>query len=208
MSARRSALATLSPSRMFPTVVFTAVCLAVAAIACESRGAVKTADEKDGLRISSPYLDVKLSLRQPAILSLATDSLGLGKVGVNGLRAPAQVSAAFRMSRGEGGGRVWIDYRRQGTAAKVAPGWRWEVGERDLRMISQWSEAEQPEPIVLEFDPRACHATLLGLIIKDGLLQLPAVMHLPSQGSFRIAATGARRMPRWVTTPDASAPAT
>ena len=175
---------------VLPTVVFVAVSLIATAVTCQTRGAVKCTDEKNGLRISSPYLEITTSRRQPAILSLAMDGLGLGKVGLSGLRAPTPAPAAYLVSRGEGDGKVWIDYRRQDAAASVAPGWRLEIGDRTIRMISQWSETEKPEPLVLQFEPWRCHATLLGRINQDGSVNLPAVMHLPSQGSFRITATG------------------
>jgi hypothetical protein len=47
--------------------------------------------------------------------------------------------------------------------------------------------------VVLEFDPRRCHATLLGIINPDSSVRLPALLHLPDQGSFRITSHGARK---------------
>lgn len=127
-----------------------------------------------------------LSLRQPAFSSLALDGLGEGKTGANFLRAPAKAGTAYRVVWGEGEGVVWIEYRRQGTPADAAPGWRLEVGRRQGRLISQWSEAERPAPLAWNFDLQRCHAALLGLMNQDGSVALPALLHLPNQGSLRI----------------------
>ena len=55
-------------------------------------------------------------------------------------------------------------------------------------MVSEWSEDDAPEPVVLQFNAHKCHATLLGLTNADGSINLPAILHLPSQGTFRITA--------------------
>ena len=62
-----------------------------------------------------------------------------------------------------------------------------------MRLISRWGELERPEPVVLEFDPHRCHATLLGIVDDDGSVRLPALLHLPDQGSCRITSNGAGR---------------
>ena len=58
-----------------------------------------------------------------------------------------------------------------------------------MALVSRWTEDDPPEPVELEFDPHLCHATLLGQIDPDGGVRLPALLHLPDQGTFRIAAT-------------------
>ena len=120
------------------------------------------------------------------------DGLGQGKIGPNALRPPVKTETAYRVDRGEGGGMVWIEYRRPGTAADTAPGWRFEVGDHEVRLISQWSEAEKPAPLLLNFDPQRCHVALLGLMNEDGSVRLPAVLHVPNQGSLRITSPAKR----------------
>ena len=160
--------------------------------ACLCAGAVKIVD--DGLHLASPYFDVRVSLQQPGFSSLILDGLGQGKIGPNALREPANTQAVYCVTRGKadatGGGRLWIEYRRQGTAADARPGWRLEAGDHEFRLISQWSEAEKPIALLLNFDAERCHATLLGLMNNDRTVNLPAVLHLPNQGSLRITATG------------------
>ncbi len=57
-------------------------------------------------------------------------------------------------------------------------------------LVSHWSADDPPEPLAMDFDPSRCHATLLGPIKKDRSVSLPAFLHLPDQGTFRITGTG------------------
>jgi len=150
---------------------------------------VSTAQEADAVRVTSDYLSLQLSLRQPAFLSLAVNSLGTGGFGSNALRAPELDSPSYAVKFTPG--HPGCEYRRPGTPSTAAPGWRFGVSAKALRLVSQWSEAEKPEPLVYEFDPRRSHVTLLGRFNADGSVQLPALMHFPDQGTFRISATGA-----------------
>lgn len=147
---------------------------------------------QDTIRAVSPFVDVTLSLRQPGFASLSLDSLGRGKFRPGSLRQPVAPSVAFDVRRIDGEG-LHVEYRRRGTVLATAPGWSIQTGQREVRLTSQWSEAEKPEPVILEFDPRRCHATLLGIINPDSSVRLPALFHLPDQGSFRITSYGAKK---------------
>jgi len=82
-----------------------------------------------------------------------------------------------------------IEYRGPGTAGSRPPRWALEIGRRGVRLESHWSADDPPEPLVLEAENSICHVTLLGRMEADGSVQLPAIMHFPDQGSFRISAT-------------------
>ena len=43
---------------------------------------------------------------------------------------------------------------------------------------------------VLHFDPRLAHPTLLGFTNPSGSVRLPAILHIPGQGTLRITASG------------------
>src|ERR1017187_4775155 len=79
--------------------------------------------------------------------------------------------------------------RRPGSAASVRPRWALEIGRQEIRLESHWSADDPSEPLVLDADNSICHVTLLGLMETNGSIQLPAIMHFPDQGSFRISAT-------------------
>lgn len=148
---------------------------------------VKVVKIGDSLRITTPSLELKLSLKEPAFLSLAVDSLGQDKVGANSLRPAASRSAGFQARPV---GSAGVEYRRVGTSSKEGAGWRFEASERKIRMVSHWSESEKPEPLALEFDPHRCHVTVLGDMGANGSVRLPALLHFPDQGTFRISVVG------------------
>ena len=83
-----------------------------------------------------------------------------------------------------------VEYRRIGRPAEESPAWTIQLSAQQITLISTWSQGENPEPIRLVLDTTHCRATLLGLFGTKGGIQLPAVMHLPGEGEFRIAAQG------------------
>ncbi len=193
--------ANLSPARTVPAIpltpvqgrlltsAFAAITVAVLAVwCCDGRAAQpKVERQAEGLGVSTPWLNLKVSLNHPVLLSVSPDSLGLGKNLENPLRAQAAPPAPF-VAKCETGDAVRIEYRRAGNDSSPA-GWLFEISEQRVRLASQWSEAEKPESLVLEFEPRRCHVTLLGAVNADGSVRLPALMHFPDQGSFRITAS-------------------
>jgi len=139
---------------------------------------------------ASPFLKLTLSGTQPAVESLAVDSLGTGKFGVNVLRPAAVPAVTFQADAGNGPSTK-VDYRRPGTPAGIAPGWSLEADDRAITLVSRHSTNETPDALVLDFDTARCRATLLGIIQPDNSVALPAVLHLPGQGTLRITGRGA-----------------
>ena len=126
-----------------------------------------------------------MSLKQPALATLSVDALGQSKFADNGVRLAQPAGVSYVVQQPASAGLV-VEYRRPETHASVEPGWRIEAVDRTLRLTSRWSDSEHPDALVLEFDPHLCHATLLGKCREDGSIELPAVLHLPGQGSLRI----------------------
>ncbi|MGH8023329.1 MAG: hypothetical protein ACRED1_07095, partial [Limisphaerales bacterium] len=81
-----------------------------------------------------------------------------------------------------------VGYRRPGAADSEPPRWAIEVKSKEIKLESHWSADDPPEPLVLDVDTTVSHVTLLGLIAANGSVQLPAIMHFPDQGTFRISA--------------------
>jgi hypothetical protein len=159
------------------------------AVSRSSAGAPRITLDQDTVRSVSEHLDARVSLRQPAFVSLGVDSLGLNEWGANSMRPPAPVFPPFLM-RCETNPALALEYSHSDQTTAHPAGWRIEVAERRIALLSRWSEAEKPEALVLEFDPHRCHVTLLGLFNEDGSIRLPAVLHFPDQGSFRVTADG------------------
>jgi hypothetical protein len=61
-----------------------------------------------------------------------------------------------------------------------------------MHLRSHFAGGNPPPPLVLNFNPYLNHATLLGLINDDGSVRLPALLHLPDQGTFRITSSPAQ----------------
>lgn len=150
----------------------------------------------DDLSFSSPSLEVRLSPGAPGLEALTVDGLGLGKHGANAIRpvtATAAAAADFtvRMTAVTGGKQA--EYRRAGQPADSAPPWMIAVNAQHVRLVSQWNPAAPPAPLTFTFDTGRVQTTVLGILNKNGTVRLPALMHLPGQGSLRISSPGGNK---------------
>ena len=133
------------------------------------------------LEFQSPFLRAKASNEQPSIEVLSVDSLGKNNLALNPLRPAARLEGAFEVQqKGQS-----VEYRLSGRPATAAPLWRFQFSSQEIHLRSSYS-GDPPPPVVLTFDPRLNHATLLGLINANGSVRLPALLHLPDMGTFRI----------------------
>ncbi len=140
-----------------------------------------------GLKYESVFMRVEAAKDRPAFIRLSVDSLGKKKLAVNPLRPPAPSSEAFRVRRT---GQT-LEYRLVGRPASDPPVWAFDFSLRDIHLRSSYSGGNPLPPLVLDFDPHVNHATLLGRMNDDGSVPLPAVLHLPDLGSFRVTSTRA-----------------
>lgn len=138
-------------------------------------------------RFSSQSLDAELSPTAPGLVSLNVDGVGLGQRGTNVLRLLTSPWAEYRAVRSTGSGFIKADYRRIGQPTATAAPWAIEINDRQILLSSHWNAAAPPEPLSLIFDLTRCFSTLLGVFDADGAIRLPAVLHLPLQGSVRIS---------------------
>jgi hypothetical protein len=137
------------------------------------------------LQYQSAFLRVEVAPDQPALVALAVDSLGKNKLSVDPLRPPGKAERAYEL-RHEGNR---FEYRSSGESPDAPPAWSFEFAPRRIHLRSRFAEGNPPPPMTLNFDSRINHATLLGLINADGSVRLPALLHLPDLGTFRIAST-------------------
>ena len=158
-----------------------AIFLAVTALVAQSNSA---------LEYQSPFMRVQLAHDQPAFVALTVDSLGKHKLSANPLRPPAKTDTAYQV-RNVG---TTFEYRPAGASATTTPAWTFQFSPRQIRLRSQFSAANQPPPLVLNFNPHLNHATLLGLINDDSSVPLPALLHLPDLGTFRVTSSAGRQL--------------
>jgi hypothetical protein len=148
--------------------------------------------------LSNRYVTARVSLDYAGFEGLSVDSLGKEHFPLVRLVPPAgaqrPVQATCRGSR--------VEYRLPGAGSSAAARWAIELEDKEIRFESRWSAEDSPEPLVLDFENRVCHVTLLGLMGSEGAIRLPAVAHFPDQGSFRIsAAPGAIQTVGYATPP-------
>jgi hypothetical protein len=133
-------------------------------------------------RYQSSFLRVELAPDQPVFAALAVDSLGKNKLGLSPLRPMGAPDKKYELCRN--GSKV--EYRAAGAPASAPAAWTFEFSTRQIRLQSSYSGGDAPPPLVLNFNSNVNHATLLGLINDDGSVRLPALLHLPDHGTFRI----------------------
>jgi len=127
----------------------------------------------------SRFLSVGLSRANPGFSFFAVDSLGRGNLASNPVLAETNSAALQGL---ELDGR--FAYRLNGK-----PIWRITCGEKLITLHADFVPGLEAPPLVLEFNQKANHATLLGRM-RPGQRQvaLPCVLHLPDMGSVRISA--------------------
>jgi hypothetical protein len=164
------------------------------ALILTARGAsgetVVAAEEKGGLRVTSGHLAVKFSLDHPALLFLAVDSIGGGKVKHDVLGADSYSGPAYAVTRSITASGASLGYTQAGGPPGSPPEWILEADGQEIRATSQWSPEGRQQPLTLSFDTTRCYSTLLGLFNDAGDIGLPAVLHLPGFGSLRLGSSG------------------
>jgi Bacterial alpha-L-rhamnosidase 6 hairpin glycosidase domain len=137
----------------------------------------------NSVRITTKYIDAKISLDYPGFEGLSVDSLGKEHFPLVFIPPPPMPEPARATVRGPR-----IEYRRSSANDSSPARWIIEVRNDEIRLESHWSAGDPPEPFVLNADADDCHVTLLGLLETNGSIQLPAIMHFPDQGTFQISA--------------------
>jgi hypothetical protein len=124
------------------------------------------------LESKTPYYALMLTPDGQAIQSLAVDSLGKGEFGPSVLFPPDAKPPAQ-------------------TAVPANPifssDWQFKFSSQSFKMVSTYRPDAPEQLMALRFNPDQSHATLLA-IVDGGQARLPALLHLPQQGSLRIEA--------------------
>jgi len=135
------------------------------------------------MRVTTDYIDAKVSLDYPGFEGLSLDSLGKEHFPLVMIDQPAKPWLPTQAQRR--GSRV--EYRRPATSSSKPARWTIEIKKKEILLVSHWSADDPPEPLALHVETRVSHVTLLGSMEANGSIQLPAIMHFPDQGTFRIS---------------------
>ena len=139
-------------------------------------------DPAGAMSYESPYYKVELAGNQPNFLTLAVDSLGNGRLSTNLVRQLSEPAQAYEV-HWEG---HTAEYRPAGAPLSTPPVWSFEFSGRAMIIRSEYAPGESASPPTVTFNPWASHATLLGLFNEERNIRLPALLHFPDQGTFRI----------------------
>ncbi|HEV2318397.1 MAG TPA: hypothetical protein VGV18_01505 [Verrucomicrobiae bacterium] len=135
-------------------------------------------------RFTTRYIDARISLSYPGFEGLSVDSLGKEHFPLVTIKAPPgpwpPAQAVQRGSR--------MEYRPPGQNDSAPASWAIEIRTNEILLESHWSANDAPQPLVMDADTRVSHVTLLGLEEASGSVRLPALIHFPDQGTFRISA--------------------
>ncbi len=150
---------------------------------------VVAAEPASAPQFQSSFLRVVLAPDQPAFTVLAVDSLGQKKLTKNPLRAPTKSAGAYELRQ------IGQRFEYHSAAVPSAPPvWTFEFSERRIKLTSSYSAENPPPPILLNINPHISRGTLLGLFNDDGAIRLPALLHFPNLGTFRITSIPAQGM--------------
>ena len=117
--------------------------------------------------------------RSPAITSLSIDGLGKGRFGPPA-RVEQSADAPVAVAEQREG---WLRYFYP-NESKAA--WSFRC-EGDMVVVESGIQQSAPlTPLTLRFRLSEMHATLLGRMVEDGGVKLPAILHLPGLGSIRV----------------------
>jgi hypothetical protein len=151
---------------------------------------VWAAQPNGALQYQSAYMRVEMAADQPALVTLTVDSLGKSQLSANPLRPPARAETAYQVRHvGD-----TFEYRPSGASAAAPPAWTFQFSARQILLRSRFAAGNPPPPLVLNFNPHLNHATVLGLINEDSSVRLPALLHLPDLGTFRITSSAGRNL--------------
>jgi len=132
---------------------------------------------------------VELAADKPEFASFWVDSLGKGRKWTNGMLGGSS-KQTYHTSLENG----WLRYANRQTNASTL--FKFEDNSIFIKSVAAGENAA--EPFVLKFRFRGkhpAHATLLGVMEDDGSVKLPAVLHIPGQGTLRITGTSAGQTP-------------
>jgi hypothetical protein len=120
----------------------------------------------------TPFYSLGLTPDGDGIASLSVDSLGKGGFRPSVLFPPEVKPPVHPAAPGD-------------PVLNITSDWQFRFLSKSFEMVSTYRPNAPEQAIVLRFNPEQSHATLLGMV-EGGQTRLPAVLHLPEQGSLRI----------------------
>jgi hypothetical protein len=135
----------------------------------------------------SSYLAVGFERTTPQFSFFTLDGLGEGKLADNPVLSSKPVGSPAQFARLSANRFTWT---LADTNGKPFNSWEIICSNKSITLLSHFADTTNLQPLVLQFDQKANHATLLGMMNPDDRrMKLPCVLHLPDRGSARITST-------------------
>lgn len=177
-------------------------CIAAACLCLSLVGSVLTADSRsappavrirnDHPAVETAWYGVELDAKRPFFTSFWVDSLGKHRVWPNAMIVLDRPRRAYRRIERDG----WIRYEAANHTGGIT---RFRFDGDRICVRSEFTGTGRVEPFAMHFRTAAAHpayATLLGHFAGDGSIRLPAVLHIPGQGTLRLTARTADGRPK------------
>jgi hypothetical protein len=142
----------------------------------------------DGPDFKSDFYAVGFDRSAPAFSWFAVDSIGRGQLSLNVARTAAGANGPLKL---ESSGHRRFCYVANAPDQKSREVWEINLADKEMTLRSRFFEEAPSTPLTLTIDQEKNHATLLGVLRQDGSIRLPAILHLPDQGSFRLSSANA-----------------
>ncbi len=140
-------------------------------------------------RMTKSY-GVELAADKPEFTNFWLDSLGKGRVLPGGILGD-NLEQEYTTDTKKG----WVNYYPKGQeTAKTC----FKFDDNSFLIRSEAKSDNAVEPFTMKFTqkgPNPAFATLLGKIEEDGSVKLPAVLHIPGQGTIRITVKSENNIP-------------
>lgn len=132
----------------------------------------------DAFHYRSAFYRVTMLPDSPGFASFDMDSLGKEKLTSNLMLPPLKSQHPYRI-HAQGAA---VDYEPVEKSASL-PAWSFQFSER--KIVIRSTKAVTMHPVTLRFTLDS-FATLLGKVDEQGAIRLPALLHFPGRGTFRI----------------------
>jgi len=141
-------------------------------------------DKTKSFEYASKFYRIQLTDTAPFVKYFSVDGLGNSEVSHNPILWKKSTDAGEYELHKISDSKVEI-YRK---GASGIAGWIFEFDEKKFIITSNYSKDNAVKGIDFRFDKHENHTTLLGLMTDIRKTRLPALLHLPDMGTFRVAA--------------------
>jgi hypothetical protein len=133
---------------------------------------------------SSEFYKIQLADTFPFVKYFSVDALGNSKLEHNPVQwKPSPESGEYELHKIS---ESRVDIYRKGISG--LPLWRFEFDKEKFTMTSNYLKENTVKGLDLRFDKKKNHTTLLGIMVKKNETRLPALIHFPDMGTFRLEA--------------------